>query len=115
MNAPVKANYANIESFQGLLTEDFIVETRNRQDLIHSNKQTSNTASQNIRINCQKLSEELNQLKREFAQSTNHFDKVAQAGNLCANNLFEATKALRKAAESIKSASEKRKHAAANN
>ncbi len=114
MNAPIKVNYENMVSFEELLNDDFIAETRDRKNLIYNNKQSSDSASSNIQINCSNLSKELVRLKEELAKSTTHFDKMAQASDRSASNLFQASKALRKAAERITISSEKRKLAVAN-
>lgn len=70
MNAPVKANIKNIESFQEFLDTDYITETKNRQNLIQNNQQDSFDGLNSIKKNCNKLSKELNQLEQELAKST---------------------------------------------
>lgn len=106
MNAPLSVNMEQIEVYRDILPNDFIEKTVARQKLIQGNKEDSLKSMQEMKRDCNTISDKLGDLMGGLEEGVSSFEKLEYRSREGADAFLELSARIREFSENLKTQSQ---------
>ncbi len=101
MNAPLSASISNIKVFRNILADGLVEETLARQKETQENKVYTLHSLDRLEINCNELSNRMQELRFVLEQQSRNFDKLQNACNKIAASMEQLRRSSKDLSESL--------------